>query len=95
MGGIRRTLLTLVAGLLLLPVAHAQAQPSGKSDAGTAAAAAALADIFSKVGDQFYEDCGPWDDITYNRIATIIAYGELRARIEQAIDAKIDEMEAA
>jgi len=57
MGGIRRTLLTLVAGLLLLPVAHAQAQPSGKSDAGTAAAAAALADIFSKVGDQFYEDC--------------------------------------
>ena len=46
-------------------------------------------------GEQFYEDCGPWVDITYNRIATIIAYGELRARIEQAIDAKIDEMEAA
>lgn len=46
-------------------------------------------------GEQFYEDCGPWDDITYNKIATIIAYGELRARIEQAIHAKIDEAEAA
>lgn len=46
-------------------------------------------------GEQFYEDCGPWDDITYDRIASIIAYGELHARIAQAIDAKIDETEAA
>jgi hypothetical protein len=46
-------------------------------------------------GEQFCEDCGPWEDVTYDKIATIIAYGELRARIEQAIDAKIDEMEAA
>ena len=46
-------------------------------------------------GEQFYEDCGPWDDITYDKIATIIAYGELHARIAQAIDTKIDEAEAA
>lgn len=46
-------------------------------------------------GEQFYEDCGPWEDVTYNGIASIIAYGELRARIEQAIDAKIDETVAA
>jgi hypothetical protein len=46
-------------------------------------------------GEQFYNDCGPWEDITYNGIATIIAYGELDARIAQAIDAKIDEAEAA
>lgn len=46
-------------------------------------------------GEQFYEDCGPWDDITYDKIATIIAYGELRARIERAIEEKIIEMEAA
>jgi hypothetical protein len=46
-------------------------------------------------GEQFYDDCGPWEDVTYDKIATIIAYGELRARIEQAIDAKIDEIEAA
>ena len=46
-------------------------------------------------GEQFYEDCGPWEDLTYDGIASIIAYGELRARIEQAIDAKIEEREAA
>jgi hypothetical protein len=46
-------------------------------------------------GEEFYEDCGPWEDITYNKIATIIAYGELRARIIQAIDEKIEEREAA
>jgi len=46
-------------------------------------------------GEQFYNDCGPWEDVTYDKIATIIAYGELHARIAQAIDAKIDEAEAA
>ena len=46
-------------------------------------------------GQLYFEDCGPWEDVTYDRIACIIAYGELRARIEQAIDAKIDEAEAA
>jgi hypothetical protein len=39
-------------------------------------------------GEQFFENCGPWEDITYNGIASIIAYGELRARIEQAIHGK-------
>lgn len=42
--------------------------------------------------EQFSEDFVPSDDITYDRIATIIAYGELYARIVRAIDAKIDEM---
>jgi hypothetical protein len=46
-------------------------------------------------GEQFYEDCGPWEDLTYNGIASIIAYGELHARIAQAIDAKLDEAGAA
>ena len=35
------------------------------------------------------------NDYKLNELATIIAYGELRVRIEQAIDAKIDEAEAA
>ena len=46
-------------------------------------------------GEQFYEDCGPWEDLTYNGIASIIAYGELLARIELAINSKIDEAEDA
>lgn len=46
-------------------------------------------------GEQFYEDCGPWEDLTYNGIASIIAYGELLARISQGIDEKTDESEAA
>tara|TARA_R100001086_G_C11760939_1_gene238109 strand:- start:132 stop:467 length:336 start_codon:yes stop_codon:yes gene_type:complete len=37
-------------------------------------------------GEQYYEDCGPWEDLTYNGIASIIAYGELHARVCQAID---------
>lgn len=46
-------------------------------------------------GEQFYEDGGQWEDVTYNGIASIIAYGELHARIALAIDAKINESEAA
>jgi hypothetical protein len=46
-------------------------------------------------GERFFKDCGPWPDITYDLVATIISYGELRARIERAIDAKIDELEGA
>jgi len=41
----------------LVPCVYAQAQQSGNTDAGTAEAAAKLADIFSKVGDQIYEEC--------------------------------------
>ncbi len=44
--------------LLLLPRQAAHAQQPTESDAGGAAAAAdEIADIFSKVGDQIYEDC--------------------------------------
>jgi len=46
-------------------------------------------------GDQFYADCGPMPDATYNRVACIVAYGELVARIETAINAQINEAEAA
>ena len=51
-------------------------------------------------GEQFYEQYrNGWTttglDNTYNGIASIIAYGELYARIEQAIDAKIDKAKAA
>ncbi len=57
MDGIRRTVLASLTSLLLLPSGTSLAQPSGNTDAGTAAAAAKLADIFSKIGDQIYEDC--------------------------------------
>ncbi|MEE9589543.1 MAG: DUF2778 domain-containing protein, partial [Hyphomicrobiaceae bacterium] len=57
MDGIRRMVLASLTSLLLLPSGTSLAQPSGNTDAGTAAAAAKLADIFSKVGDQIYEDC--------------------------------------
>lgn len=36
-------------------------------------------------GDAFFEDCGPWENLTYDTIATIIAYGEIRTRIERTI----------
>jgi hypothetical protein len=37
-------------------------------------------------GEAFLEDIGgPGKDATYNSIATVIAYGELRARIEQKL----------
>ena len=36
-------------------------------------------------GEQFLEEIGPGDEPTYNKLAVTIAYGELRARIEQAL----------
>jgi hypothetical protein len=58
MDHIRRTVLAAVAGLfVLLPSSLCMAQPSNDTNAGTAAAAAQLAEIFSQVGDQIYEDC--------------------------------------
>ncbi len=56
---IRRTVLASVASLLLLPSDYSLAQQPKKTDAGSAAPAAAdqIADFFSKVGDQIYEDC--------------------------------------
>jgi len=55
MDHIRRTVLTSVAGLLLLPFGSCLADPARSPDAS--AAAAKLAEIFSQVGDQIYEDC--------------------------------------
>lgn len=38
---------------------------------------------YTHAGEAFFEDCGPWpsDRLTYDGIASIIAFGELRARI--------------
>jgi hypothetical protein len=52
-----RMLLACVMSLVLAPAEYALAQQSTKTPGGSAAAAAQLADIFSKVGDQIYEDC--------------------------------------
>lgn len=57
MDGIRRTVLAALTSLLLAPCVYAQTQPPGNTGAGTAEAAAELADIFSKVGDQIYQEC--------------------------------------
>jgi hypothetical protein len=57
MDAIRRTLLACAASLLLLPCGHSLAQPSPDANAAAAAAADQIADFFSKVGDQIYEDC--------------------------------------
>jgi hypothetical protein len=57
MGEIRRAVLASVTSLLLLPSDHSLAQQAKKIDAGSAAAAHEMADFFSKVGDQIYEDC--------------------------------------
>ena len=57
---LRRVLLVSATSLLLLPSAYSQAQQPEKTDTGSAAAAAAadqIADFFSQVGDQIYEDC--------------------------------------
>lgn len=54
----RAALAVAAACLLLLPRHAAEAQEPTQIDAGGAAAAAdEIADIFSKVGDQIYEDC--------------------------------------
>ena len=54
--GFRRTALAAVAALLL-PAGYIQAQQTGGIDRAPSAAAAQIADIFSQVGDQIYEDC--------------------------------------
>lgn len=58
MGKIHRTVLAAAAaGLVLLPAGYGAAQQSKATDPRTAAAAAQLAEIFSQVGDQIYEEC--------------------------------------
>ena len=55
---LRRLVLASAAGLLCLwPADGSLAQQPKKTDGGSAAAAAKIADIFSQVGDQIYEDC--------------------------------------
>ena len=55
---LRRLVLASAAGLLFLwPADGSLAQQAKKTDGGSAAAAAKIADIFSQVGDQIYEDC--------------------------------------
>lgn len=46
-------------------------------------------------GTQFFEDCGPWSELTYDGTASIIAYGELNARINHALYELAEEAEAA
>ena len=49
--------IALAALLALLPVAYAQTQQPAPPTAESTAAASELADFFSQVGDQIYEDC--------------------------------------
>jgi hypothetical protein len=52
-----RTALFAVAAIALLAPSPGVAQQPKKPDAGSAAAAANIADFFGKVGDQIFEDC--------------------------------------
>jgi hypothetical protein len=54
---LRRSVLAALAALLLLPSSHARAQQSPAPAAESAAPADDIADFFSQVGDQIYEDC--------------------------------------
>jgi hypothetical protein len=49
--------LASVTSLLLLPSDYGLAEQLTKTDAGTAAAAGQIAEIFSAVGDEIYENC--------------------------------------
>lgn len=41
-------------------------------------------------GDEFLEDTGMPEEITFEKLATIIAYGEIKGRIDEAIDELIE-----
>ena len=56
-GRLRKSLLALVAALVLLPAGHSLAQQPRAPAADPATAAGDIADFFSQVGDQIYEDC--------------------------------------
>lgn len=45
-------------------------------------------------GEQFLEDCGMPETPTYDGLASIIAFGEMRARVEAAIDELIEAWDA-
>lgn len=53
----RRAMLASAAGIFIWPLDYGLAEPSKKTDGGTAAAAGAIADVFSRVGDELYENC--------------------------------------
>lgn len=54
---LRKSLSALVATLVLLPAGYGLAQQPNSPVAGTATAADNIADFFSQVGDQIYDDC--------------------------------------
>jgi hypothetical protein len=88
MVGIREALLAVLTSLLLVPCVYAQAPPSGNTGAGTAEAAAQIADIFSKIGDQIYEDCifelSPEQiDVQHALIQAYVAHGASSAAARQ------------
>ena len=56
-GRLRKSLLALAAALVLLPAGHGLAQQPRAPAADPATAAGDIADFFSQVGDQIYEDC--------------------------------------
>lgn len=51
------TLIAIVSGLLMVLAQPGLAQQPKKTDTGSAAAAAQMADFFGKIGDQIYEEC--------------------------------------
>lgn len=54
---LRKSLFALVATLVLLPAGYGLAQQPNSPAAGPATAADNIADFFSQVGDQIYDDC--------------------------------------
>lgn len=56
-GRFLKSLFACAASLTLLPGGHGVAQQPGPPPGGSAAAAGDIADFFTKVGDQIYEDC--------------------------------------
>lgn len=56
-GKLRKSLLAMAAAIVWLPAGHALAQQPKAPAADPAAAAGDIADFFSQVGDQIYEDC--------------------------------------
>ena len=56
-GRFLKSLFACAASLALLSVGHGVAQQPSPPPGGSAAAAGDIADFFTKVGDQIYEDC--------------------------------------
>jgi hypothetical protein len=52
-----RTVLASVMGVFLLPMAYGRAEQSPRVDAGPPSTADSIADVFSQVGDEIYENC--------------------------------------